>query len=105
VAIPTSVSLRFLHNGRLLPPREVRAAWAAHEQNDTYPTMNEVRMLCAEILPGARIKKHLLWRYSIVWRKKTVWGVRFSPTSSRFPRGPPFPNPRASWQSGICSPH
>ena len=72
VAIPTSVSLRFLHNGRLLPPREVRAAWAAHEQNDTYPTMNEVRMLCAEILPGARIKKHLLWRYSIVWRKKTV---------------------------------
>ena len=69
VAIPTSVSLRFLHNGRLLPPREVRTAWAVHEQHDTYPTMNEVRMLCAEILPGARVKKHLLWRYSIVWRK------------------------------------
>src|SRR5207245_10399510 len=30
VAIPTSVSLRFLHNRRLLPPREVRIAWAAH---------------------------------------------------------------------------
>ena len=69
VAIPTSVSLRFLHHGRLLPPREVRAAWAAHEQHDTYPTMNEVRALCAEILPGARVKKHLLWRYSIVWQK------------------------------------
>jgi ubiquinone/menaquinone biosynthesis C-methylase UbiE len=69
VAIPTSVSLRLLHQGRLLPTREVRAAWAAHEQHDTYPTMNEVRMLCAEILPGARVKKHLLWRYSIVWRK------------------------------------
>ena len=69
VAIPTSVSLRFLHHGRLLPPREVRAAWAAHEQHDTYPTMNEVRALCAEILPGAKLKKHLLWRYSIVWQK------------------------------------
>jgi len=69
VAIPTSVSLRFLHHGRLLPPREVRAAWAAHEQHDTFPTMNEVRTLCAEILPGARIKKHLLWRYSIIWQK------------------------------------
>ncbi len=69
MAIPTSVSLRFLHHGRLLPPREVRAAWAAHEQHDTYPTMGEVRALCAEILPGARVKKHLLWRYSIVWQK------------------------------------
>jgi ubiquinone/menaquinone biosynthesis C-methylase UbiE len=72
VAIPTSVSLRFLHHGRLLPPREVRTAWAAHEQHDTYPTMNEVRMLCAEILPGARVKKHLLWRYSVVWKKTSA---------------------------------
>ncbi len=72
VAIPTSVSLRFLHHRRLLPPREVRAAWAAHEQHDTYPTMNEVRMLCAEILPGARVKKHLLWRYSVVWKKTSA---------------------------------
>jgi ubiquinone/menaquinone biosynthesis C-methylase UbiE len=69
VAVPTSVSLRLLHNLRLLPPREVRAAWAAHEQHDTFPTMNEVRALCAEILPGARVKKHLLWRYSVVWEK------------------------------------
>lgn len=69
VAIPTSVSLRLLHHGRLLPPREVRAAWAAHEQHDTYPTMSEVRALCAEILPGAKLRKHLLWRYSIVWQK------------------------------------
>ena len=69
VAIPTSVSLRLLHHGRLRPPREVRAAWAAHEQHDTYPTMDDVRMLCAEILPGAKVKKHLLWRYSIVWQR------------------------------------
>src|SRR5437870_4236338 len=72
VAIPSSVSLRLLHRGRLLPPRDVRAAWAAHEQHDTYPTMNEVKMLFAEILPGAKVKKHLLWRYSVVWKKKPV---------------------------------
>src|SRR5258708_16083614 len=60
VAIPTSVSLRLLHNRRLLPPREVRAASPAHEHHDTYPTMNEVRALCAEILPGAKLRKHLL---------------------------------------------
>jgi ubiquinone/menaquinone biosynthesis C-methylase UbiE len=69
VAIPVSVSLRLIHQGRLLPSREVRAAWAAHEAHDLYPTMREVHALCASILPGAKIRKHLLWRYSIVWSK------------------------------------
>jgi ubiquinone/menaquinone biosynthesis C-methylase UbiE len=70
VAMGVSVSLRLIHHGRLLPRREVRDAWAAHERHDTYPTMSEVRELCAEILPGAKVRKHLLWRYSIVWEKK-----------------------------------
>ncbi|MFN2491673.1 MAG: class I SAM-dependent methyltransferase [Pyrinomonadaceae bacterium] len=69
LAIPVSVSLRFIHQGRLLPRREVRAAWQAHERHDSYATMPEVHALCARILPGAIIRKHLLWRYSIVWKK------------------------------------
>jgi SAM-dependent methyltransferase len=69
VAMGVSVSLRLIQNGRLKPPREVRAAWAAHEQHDSYPKVSEIRTLCVEILPGARIKRHLLWRYSIVWQK------------------------------------
>lgn len=69
LARPVSLGLRFLHNGRLRPPREVRAAWAAHEQHDSYPTFSQVRDLCAEILPGAKVRRHLLWRYSIVWQK------------------------------------
>lgn len=69
VAIPVSVSLRLIHQGRLLPRRAVRAAWAEHERHDIYPTMREVRELCAELLPGAKVRKHLLWRYSIIWHK------------------------------------
>jgi len=69
LAIPVSVSLRLLHQRRLLPPREVRDAWAAHELHDIYPTMREVHGLCADLLPGAQVRKHLLWRYSIVWQK------------------------------------
>jgi SAM-dependent methyltransferase len=69
VAIPVSVGLRLMHYGRLLPPREERDAWKAHEQHDRYPTMREVRDVCARVLPGAKIKQHLLWRYSIVWKK------------------------------------
>jgi ubiquinone/menaquinone biosynthesis C-methylase UbiE len=69
LAIPLSVSLRLVHQHRLLPRREERAAWAAHEQHDIHPTMKEVRRLCAEVLPGASVKQHLLWRFSIVWQK------------------------------------
>ncbi|MEA2205631.1 MAG: hypothetical protein QOE77_2407 [Blastocatellia bacterium] len=68
-AIPLSVGLRLWHTGRLLPPREVRAAWAEHEKHDVFPAVSEVRKLCAEILPGAKVTQHLFWRYSIVWRK------------------------------------
>jgi SAM-dependent methyltransferase len=68
-ALSASVALRLFHHRRLRPRREVRAAWAAHEAHDLYPTMTEVRSHCAEILPGSQVKKHLLWRYSIIWRK------------------------------------
>src|SRR6267378_4419292 len=53
LAIPLSVGLRLIHHGRLLPSRAARDAWAAHERHDIYPTMDEVRAVCAEILPGA----------------------------------------------------
>ncbi|GHG94209.1 class I SAM-dependent methyltransferase [Streptomyces lanatus] len=32
----------------------------------TYP---EMRALAAELLPGSRYRRHVLWRYSITWRK------------------------------------
>jgi len=69
LAIAVSGTLRLIHHGRLLPRREVRDAWAEHLRHDTYPTMSQVRELCAEILPGGKVRKHLLWRYSIVWGK------------------------------------
>ena len=68
-AMGISVSLRLVHNKRLKPAKEVRAAWEAHGKTDSYPTMQEVRALGAAILPGAQIRQHLLWRYSIVWQK------------------------------------
>jgi ubiquinone/menaquinone biosynthesis C-methylase UbiE len=69
LAVNLSVSLRLIHQGRLLPRREVRAAWNEHARHDVYPTMKEVHALSAEIFPGAAVRKHLLWRYSIVWQK------------------------------------
>ena len=69
VAMPVSLLLKLLRNGRLRQPREVREAWAEHGKSDVYPTLAQVRQTCASTLPGAQVRRHLLWRYSIVWRK------------------------------------
>jgi len=69
LALSVSVALRLIHHGRIRSAREARDAWAAHERHDLYPTMMQVRALYAEILPGAQIRKHLLWRYSVIWKK------------------------------------
>ncbi|HWS85906.1 MAG TPA: methyltransferase domain-containing protein [Pyrinomonadaceae bacterium] len=69
LAVPVSVGLRLFRSGRLLPPREVRRAWDEHGRHDRYLTLAQVREVCAETLHGALVTRHLLWRYSVVWRK------------------------------------
>lgn len=69
VGIPLSLGLRLLHTGRFREPREVREAWAKHGRRDSYLTGSEVDRICRNMLPGVQVRRHLLWRYSIVWRK------------------------------------
>ncbi len=69
LAMPVSMSLRLLKTGRLREPREVRAAWKEHERTDSFLTLSQIKSICAEMLPGAKVRKHLLWRYSIIWKK------------------------------------
>jgi ubiquinone/menaquinone biosynthesis C-methylase UbiE len=69
LAVPLSLGLRLVRSGRLLPPREVRRAWDEHGRHDSYLTLAQVREVCAELLPGAAVTRHLLWRYSVVWKK------------------------------------
>jgi len=69
LAVPVSVGLRLVRRGRLLPPREVRRAWDEHARHDRFLTLAQAREVCAELLPGALVTRHLLWRYSVVWKK------------------------------------
>ena len=68
-AMLAGMVLKLIKTGRLRESGEVRAAWAEHGRNDTYPTLPEVRQVCERVLPGAQVRRHLLWRYSIIWRK------------------------------------
>jgi ubiquinone/menaquinone biosynthesis C-methylase UbiE len=72
LAVPLSFGLRLARRGRLRPPREVRRAWEEHGRHDTYLTLAQVREVCAGMLPGAEVTRHLLWRYSVVWERPSA---------------------------------
>ena len=69
IGFGVSSGMRLIHNGRLQPPPEVRKAWEQHGKLDHYSTLKQMRALAGEILPGASVKRHLLWRYTLVYRK------------------------------------
>lgn len=69
VAFPLNMAGRLATTGRLRPTPEARAAWDAHARSDRFPKVAEVRRVAASLLPGARVRQHLFWRYSLVWRK------------------------------------
>ena len=70
VAYPANLFLRLIKTGRPRAPREVREAYLEHGKTDTYLTLSQIERICADILPGALIKRHLFWRYSIIWKKE-----------------------------------
>ncbi len=74
LALGVSGMLRLIQNGRLQPPPEVRKAWEQHGKQDHYSTMNEMRALAEEVLPGSIVKRRLLWRYILVYHNAE--GVR-----------------------------
>jgi SAM-dependent methyltransferase len=70
VGFGVSGGLRLIHNGRLQPPAAVRKAWEQHGKLDHYLTVRQVRALADEILPGAIVRRCLLWRYLLVYKKR-----------------------------------
>lgn len=68
-ALPFNAALRLAHTGRLRPPPDVRRLWDEHARTDVYLTLAQVRALAGSLLPGARVRRLLFWRYALVWRK------------------------------------
>lgn len=69
LAVLPNILVKLAKDGLRQPSEEARAAWDAHGKDDVYPRLSEVRRLCADILPGAKVRRHFFWRYSIVWKK------------------------------------
>jgi SAM-dependent methyltransferase len=70
LAYPVSAARRLWKTGRLRSPRGVREAWAEHGKGEVYLTLNEVGEMCRQYLPEAKMRRHLMWRYTVVWHSQ-----------------------------------
>lgn len=69
ISVPLHLAFRLIKTGELRQSPEAREAWRRHEPNDHYLTLREVRQICGASLPGAQVRQHLMWRYSLIWKK------------------------------------
>lgn len=68
-AMPLHLILTRIKPAAPQPSAEARAAWTAHGDSDVYLPLRAVRAVCADLLPGARVTRLLLWRYALIWTK------------------------------------
>ncbi|MEM7532449.1 MAG: class I SAM-dependent methyltransferase [Chloroflexota bacterium] len=68
-----AVPLNWLYEKRLnrgvTSSTEAAMAMQAHIETDQYLTLAEARQIYTSVLAGAKVRKHLFWRYSVVWEK------------------------------------
>lgn len=69
LAVPLNLLGRLWVTGQLRPPVALRRAWDEHGASDEYLTTATLRRIFGEMLPGARFRRHLFWRYSLIWQK------------------------------------
>ncbi len=69
-AYPASLFLTLIKTGKFRPAKEIRELNAEHGKTDKYLNLPQIEQICAEILPRALVRRHLFWRYSIIWKKE-----------------------------------
>jgi SAM-dependent methyltransferase len=68
-ATPVNFIVDRLRNFGRPETAEEKAAWRAHAAHDRYSSLVEIRRIARELLPGARVRRLLYWRYLLVWKK------------------------------------
>lgn len=68
-AIPINIITMLIKTGKVKKSEEEIKAWNEHVKHDRYMTINEIQKITREIMPNAKLERHLFWRYSLVWKK------------------------------------
>jgi SAM-dependent methyltransferase len=69
VAVPLSWLFQAFKNSHMQQSPEAAAAMREHLRTDEYLTISQARRIYTRALRAAKVRKHLFWRYSVVWEK------------------------------------
>ena len=72
VAVPLNWVFQVLKNRQIQPFPEATAAMKEHALTDQYLTLSEARQIYRHPMKGAKVRKHLFWRYSAIWKKSAA---------------------------------
>lgn len=62
--------LYLIHRGTFSVRREEKVLWKNHLEYDKYSTIKELEQTSLSVLGNIEIKRHLFWRYSLIYRKE-----------------------------------
>ena len=69
IAVPLN-KLFLLQNRHIARPLEAIEVMKEHLRTDEFLTLSQVKQIYLNSLDKAKIRKHLFWRYSVVWQKQ-----------------------------------
>jgi len=69
IAVPINMLYMLIKTGKVNLPKEDILVWNEHAKNDQYLTLHEIKATANTIITGASVKRHLFWRYSLIWKK------------------------------------
>ncbi len=72
IAVPLNWLLQALKNRDIQQSPEAAAAMREHLRTDKYLTLSQAQRIYTSSLRRAKVRKHLFWRYSVVWEKSAA---------------------------------
>ncbi len=69
IAVPLNWILQIVKNKQIHQSPEATAVMREHLRTDNYLTRSQAQQIYTKLCEGAKIKKHLFWRYSAIWEK------------------------------------
>ncbi|WP_414527493.1 class I SAM-dependent methyltransferase [Nodularia chucula] len=72
VAVPLNWLFEISRNKHIQSTPEAAAAMKEHIRTDKYLTLSQARRIYTSTLGKAQVRKHLFWRYSIVWENSVA---------------------------------
>ncbi|MEH1834442.1 MAG: class I SAM-dependent methyltransferase [Nostoc sp.] len=72
LAVPLNWIFQTFKNRHIKQSPESVAAMKEHLRTDKYLTLSQAQRIYTKSLKGAKIRKHIFWRYSAVWQKSSA---------------------------------